>query len=583
MTTSAFTPLVFAAVTLFTAMMAIGWKLADRPPQATQAGPTNERIPNGGTDRQSRSTGAGIPDHVRRQMNAIRATNSPAERMRLTLDLVNSIPIDEIHRWIDGGWFDLRSGFDMTLFTTLINRRWEDEDPEGMIGWSLKNPDDHRGQLLLMKWSQDDPQRLFAFFASNPDAGAESRLLPEIAKAHPTLALARLQELLSTGQISAEYNGYLEQTILQLAAKSPAELLAALDSLPAAWHSKVESALTGERMKKDFAGEIKLLWERPDGFAIFSAGIRGVEGFRDKVLAEIHNMPASWIQLIAANSYNYIDAKNAPQWIAIDFEALGLSADRASSLRRNALGQMAYGNAEEMLKLMGTLEIEETQRKHLIMTAFSNTRSTEEAERMAALLPPEERAMALGIQEARNQVLQGNKIDKPSEWLEKLQLAYENMIPGNADSLISTVESWDSTKLAELTKQFANLPANQKDQVASLLLHSNIDRGLKGEMIRHVAMQPDRPGTVHDSSDPFSKSNFITNIASSHVVQWAQQDPEAASQWVRTLPQGEAKLWAQKNLASNWALYDPEAANAWVKSLPADARQEVRAFMDGGK
>ena len=65
-------------------------------------------------------------------------------------------------------------------------------------------------------------------------------------------------------------------------------------------------------------------------------------------------------------------------------------------------------------------------------------------------------------------------------------------------------------------------------------------------------------------------------------MRWAEKDPVAASDWVQTLPSGDGKLWAQKNLAANWAQYDPEAAKRWAASLPADARTEVQDFMKNG-
>lgn len=48
----------------------------------------------------------------------------------------------------------------------------------------------------------------------------------------------------------------------------------------------------------------------------------------------------------------------------------------------------------------------------------------------------------------------------------------------------------------------------------------------------------------------------------------------------QTLPDGDAKLWAQKNLATNWKQYDPQAADRWVNSLPPDQRDQVVALMN---
>ncbi len=570
--------ILLGGVTAFTAMSALGWKLAGEREEIPTIVSASERASRT-SDRPARANGADMPGHVRRQLSAIRATNCPAERMRLTIDLVNGIPHDDFPRWIDGRWFDLGTGFDMALFKNLIDQRWEHEDPEGMIQWSFARGGDSRGNQVLMNWSENDPQRVIDYLNRNPNPTAEGRLLPELAKNHPLIALARLQELLAAGNVPSDSNGYLEQTLRQLAEKSPEELFSSLDSLPPGWQIKVESALSGELLKHDFEGEIKYLHERPDGLAIFNAAIGGVEGFRDKVLAELHNLPASWIQSIANNYYMYIDGKNASQWIATDLEALGLSAERAFSLRRDALGSMAHAHAEEMFKLMGAMDLGGNHRQSLIANAFSHDRSPEETDRLLALLSREDRAIALAVQESR---AHKHQINNPAGWLDRLASIDKTMDNQAAiRSLTSTLASWDSGKLAEFSKQFATMPADRKDQIASMLLDAGYDSdlGLKGELIRHVATQEKARLGGAGNNDRAGSSYRHISLASNHVVQWAQSDPVAASRWVRTLPEGDTKRWAQKNLASNWALYDPEAANTWVKSLPVDAGQEVLLFM----
>jgi hypothetical protein len=56
----------------------------------------------------------------------------------------------------------------------------------------------------------------------------------------------------------------------------------------------------------------------------------------------------------------------------------------------------------------------------------------------------------------------------------------------------------------------------------------------------------------------------------------AQDDPAAASDWIQSLPAGDPKLWAQKNLHSLWSQYDPAAADQWMKSLPAATQTQVK-------
>jgi hypothetical protein len=79
---------------------------------------------------------------------------------------------------------------------------------------------------------------------------------------------------------------------------------------------------------------------------------------------------------------------------------------------------------------------------------------------------------------------------------------------------------------------------------------------------------------------PFESATI--SQASHFAVNWAKNDPAAASDWVQSLPAGDARQWAQKNLAANWAQVDPEATDRWLGTLSAAERTQVREFMSQG-
>jgi hypothetical protein len=74
----------------------------------------------------------------------------------------------------------------------------------------------------------------------------------------------------------------------------------------------------------------------------------------------------------------------------------------------------------------------------------------------------------------------------------------------------------------------------------------------------------------------------MTRHASGLVSSWGRKDPVAAGRWVNSLPSGEARLWAAKNLAAQWNEYEPAAARQWTAGLPADERNQVQAYLDSG-
>lgn len=61
------------------------------------------------------------------------------------------------------------------------------------------------------------------------------------------------------------------------------------------------------------------------------------------------------------------------------------------------------------------------------------------------------------------------------------------------------------------------------------------------------------------------------------VQRWAQQDPEAAANWVAAFPQGTLQDIALENLVINWAHGDRQAAADWISTLEAPALRALGA------
>lgn len=55
----------------------------------------------------------------------------------------------------------------------------------------------------------------------------------------------------------------------------------------------------------------------------------------------------------------------------------------------------------------------------------------------------------------------------------------------------------------------------------------------------------------------------------SFMEKWGEVDPEAAAQWLRSLPEDAASIPTAAGLAMSWASYDKQAASAWASTLQA--------------
>jgi hypothetical protein len=71
------------------------------------------------------------------------------------------------------------------------------------------------------------------------------------------------------------------------------------------------------------------------------------------------------------------------------------------------------------------------------------------------------------------------------------------------------------------------------------------------------------------------------NWASHVAANWAAIDAPSAADWVRNLPEGEARDWAARNLALHWARYDEAAARAWASGYGSGETREAVLGMIG--
>jgi hypothetical protein len=564
----------------FLSMAAAGWQLAaGSGATAAKTGPGITATAKAESRSKRTVRNSGPPEHVRKQLEAVRNAGDPRERMRATISLANSIPVSELGEWIDKRWFESVPGFDLTLFNKIANQRWRLEDPEGHLRWAIKSNSGTAGETI-QAWISTDPSRALSFLKENPNPSMYMRALGELAKGDPGTAIAQFRELLATAHISQSYGYQVSEFLRQLASKSPAALTASLDKLPVQWRTQAEAALVGQALKNDFTTEFRKLWERADGLALFQKAQEGVSGLGDKVLAEIGEMPESWLKSIGISPNLVVNEANARKWISADLEGAGFSPQDAAKIRASALQRIMYPKPEDALRLLGDIEVDGSLRENLIRNLFSYGPNLAKGDQLLALLTREEDlAIARTVIEkskANGSDQSQPRPETPSDWLEKAGSIDLNS--GQAYNFARILREWDKDKLARLSSEFHEMPAEKKVGAARLMANVGeaLDPHLKGDAISYLMARPLPAATEEGQIRPYEDP---ARLASTHAVMWGLKDPEAAGQWIQSLPDGDGKLWAQKNFAANWANYDPEAADRWVSSLPSSARAEVKKFI----
>lgn len=564
----------WAAAPILAVSGIIGWQLAS-PPVATVATESATPVTGKRAERRVRPARSSAADLADRQLASIRLAGSPEARMRATIDLANSLSPAEFAAWMDGGWFNLRGGPELMLFTKIIMERWQLEDEEGLLTWTLENQNASMEQIESMeqaitKLAEKAPQRLIDFFKQHPNADREMLALSQIASARPDLALARFEEMLANGSA----DGLSAKPLLEKLAKNSAEKFAALlKSLPTNLCVEAESVLSQIRMEGSFADEIRHLWGRPDGLNIFQQSQYSGGEIGTKILGELANLPPEWRSQIASNSRDFVDEKNAEQWWSADLAAAGFTDNDADLIRTRALSILGREKPEEAIRRMDELDLDASARRQFIAELFGHIRDTGKARELASQLASEEERKMIEKRLAPQDLpdRQETKVETPEEWLTRA--GEIDLTHSNSQRELSLSGQWDEEKTAVLAKGFEALEPRKKQQVARVIisgLGSYTDNPhnphepsrIYTDALRYLVTNP--PPNMDGNDD-----NLVSFLSSAYVVNLSASDPVAASAWVGTLPSSNAKFLAQQNLIDNWIQYDPKAAKQWQQSLPA--------------
>ncbi len=556
----------------FLSMAALGWHLAtpaSRPAseETASAGETPQNYKRPPRQQQADSLAAV-------QMRAIRDAGSPSERLRTAVALATSLPPSEFAAWVEGDRFNFRKGPELDVFRMILFERWIKEAPDRLIPWAIQN---NHGQAAraLIALAKDDPQRLIDHFHANPNPKSEFQILDEVAKKHPTLALQRLQELSAAG-LPAGTIEMAKSLLVELAKSSPAALEATLESLAPDLRREAETALSGQRLAASFSAEIRALWDHPDGWRIFDSNVSENGELATKALAQIADFPESWKARVAENAYDFINDQNGKDWFNADLEGAGFSASQAKRIRERTLTGLASSDPEFALQKMTESGMDSSTKQDIISSVIRSAKGDEAkiAELLQSMPTEEDRQFFLDqLQISKIAKSEGTK-EKPVEWLDKL-----GAIDGTKArpyEILNQLRGWDKAKVAELRAGFNGLPAEQQQNIGSLVaaggMYVHIDPGFAGDAIRALLTHP--PAYI----EPNRRDDAVM-ASSNFAVQLSVNDPAAATSWINTLPQGDAKLWARKNVAANWNQYDPKAVTQWLKTLPADARDQVTEYL----
>ena len=507
-----------------------------------------------------------MPAEVGARLIRLRGARTPEERLRAMTELASSIPVSDLSAWYEGGWIECEQTMESLQFYHITKERWLAEDAAGMMDHCLRK-DRSRTRDLAAEWGRIDPASAFAFGEALKDSADRSVMMGSIAataaRSHPELAL---KAIVLYEQPKSGSRWGLDTIIADVAKSAPELLRREAGGLPAELQKYAKHALAQESLKADFAAGVAALATESGGKELFISALKGSKEIVAQMLDHRDSLPEGWLASLLTGRNRSVVERDPERWLNEDLHSMGLTEDQVKDLRSLALKRLANVEPQRLQELLKADEWDPGTRKQAIHAAIMRLAYMDPAkgaEVMAQLTDPEERAVAQATMESLQQDKeQVPKIGSPEE-LGKLA-AYEGR-----SSMTGVMHAWGEDEIERAAKAFGKLPPAEKDVIAKNLgnwywgtSHLPMHAAALDHLLRHPSPQA-APGVA-----PQQRAYAL-------AAMWGSTDPAAASRWVESLPAGEARVWAAKNVAASWAEYYPEQSRKWVEGL--DFRAEVEA------
>jgi hypothetical protein len=517
---------------------------------------------------------AGVPANVSALLAAIDAARSTEERLRAIIHLAHSIPVSEIPRWYDNDWFDSRKDADTNIFLEITRNRWLREDPDGLLDYArLRNwttLDD-----VAARWARKDPDRALRYLESIDSSKDKIRLkmamLDGFIESRPELVVATAVENLDDG------NSYQWKELFKKLARVNPFLLEAAE-FPGHLKVTVSRALLMARLEQDADGEVTRHLSLPDGANSLAAAMGENYELGRKVSASIIHrldaLPAKFLEVLGRSPHPLVH-DNPAAWLEADLAGLGLKPEVVKEFHRAAINRLVHCSPEDALQYLRSNEVDRDQLVQLTATALGHLQLSDPAKasawqaNMIAHASDDNFSTELAAQlEQRRSV----RLDSVDAVLARIE---ETSDSGSGWQLTHALQS----ALPKVRREFERqLKVMDPKEVAALIRNQDLSQ-LNSEL--QAALLSAATPHLLDAEEPnhFTERYNPVYASAALVSDWVQSDPIAASRWTESLPPGEARVWALRNLAANWLPYDTPAANAWIAKLPTKEQADVKDFL----
>ena len=533
---------------LLAAGLAVG--LAIPIPQARPASASSP--PSNAKPERSRSLR--MPDSVRHEVRLIRSLKDRHERMQAVVRLAASLPVGDLKEWFEGNYLGFLDKDTADLFRLIAGERWMEVDPGGIARFMMDRKVS-RSERYIEAWLKADPTAAKAYLDTR-EGEQRAELINDYTQIIGKTDVPGALEFISS--LKELDRGSAYAALDDLAKVDRNAVMAYIEAWPAEQRSRARKSIAAAYLNTDFPWAIAQLQqegETADSFTYtllgtspnFPAGVSRIarfaslpEGWADRIadrkaLVLTSRCPADWLEL-----------RQAPSWLSPEaFQKFQLAAAAES----NWDYERRPGDARRFVEQGDWLPAE--VRAKLAAHLIRNWKDGEEqAEAWIATLDEDLRAETTQAFDLLRQRSRGSQ----QEWLagSSPTLYLRSLLdPEPAITVNDGPESWDKSEIAEAIGSSNGL---SQEECGKLLKGRN---PLPPQLFAHLLQ---RSG---DTLSPEQSINWHARVA----ADWGSEDPSAAAKWVESLPTGEARDWAAKNLVLRWSSYSPAAAKAWEAKM----------------
>jgi hypothetical protein len=567
-------------IAVLTLGIAVGWFSAvetqqGQPETQSPRHSPRERTRPGNLDKDS------APAAAAAWLAPVQNASSPIERLRAVLHLAHTLPISEIHRWHDSEWLKPQLGGAFEIFWKITTDRWLAENPTEILQHAFKVAKYDIGELAA-RWARTDPTAAVAYLKSVQDKGKlkllETPMLIHLAESLPdeVIGMART----SVKEVDFDPSNW-ERILESLANHHPGLLQTA--ELPKVLKSNANAILARNRLTEDFAVEIARLLESPTGRTDFSA-IFSLSHLPDTFIRQLptrlSKLPTDWNREIGGKLSSIL-TRNPELWIHHDFQALGMTKSDAKNLLETAWQHLAWKKPKLFLADFANQDgIAASEYSSSLLTALKCLHDNSPEEAASWIAEHGSRITDEAIKSRIDELLSPRE-EQQSQTPTRTLLDFLTNDSLKIDSTFDphALTNLDHESLAyqkEIADAVSAMPIGKQSEIGYASLDYLEGGGLRSIQADLLAAMISAP-PVHVTTDQKSSIIYRTSVM---VHQWVQDDALQAGRWSSQLPQGDARKWALRNVASSWMPNDPTGAMAWVERLPPADRTDIKEFLN---